>query len=74
MSYSLKSPKGVIEGIILGSIMRVMKGDTGSLGYSSYGLFSNIWALFGYRLYGGTSFLGVPKWDPNFGNYLYLYH
>ena len=23
----------------------------------------------GYRLYYGTSYLGVPKWDPNFGNY-----
>ena len=33
------------------------------------GLFSKLWALFGYRLYYGTQYLGVPKWDPDFGNY-----
>ena len=38
---------------------------------------NQIWAVlkimgsFGYRLYYGTQYLGVPKWDPNFGNYPY---
>ena len=32
-------------------------------------LFSKLWAPVGSELYYGTSYLGVPKWDPNFGNY-----
>ena len=30
-----------------------------------------IMAAFGYGLYYGTYHLGVPKWDPNFGNHPY---
>ena len=26
---------------------------------------------FGYELYYGTQYFGVPRWDPNFGNYPY---
>ena len=32
-------------------------------------MFSKLWAPFGYGLYYSTSYLGIPKWDPNFGNY-----
>ena len=38
MSYSLNSLKGVRKGIILGSNIEVIKGDTRSLDYSSYGV------------------------------------
>ena len=34
-----------------------------------YGLFSKVCAPCGYRIRYGTSYLGVPKWDPSFGNY-----
>ena len=34
-----------------------------------FGLFSKLWAPFGYRLYYGTYYVGVPKRDPNFGSY-----
>ena len=37
MSYSLNSLKGVIWGIILGTTIGVIKGDTRSLDYSSNG-------------------------------------
>ena len=50
--------------------MGFTKGDTGSLDYGSYGLFSELWAPFGYRSYCGASYSGVPKWEPNFGKYL----
>ena len=33
------------------------------------GCFQNYGAPFGYRFYYGIHYLGVPKWDPNFGNY-----
>ena len=36
MNYSLKCLKGVIWGIIYGSFIGVMEGDTRSLDYSSY--------------------------------------
>ena len=36
MSYSLNSLKGVIQGIIMGNVIGVTKGDSRSLGYSSY--------------------------------------
>ena len=38
MSYSLNSIKGVAKGIIEGSTIGDVKGDTRSLDYSSYGL------------------------------------
>ena len=41
MSCSLNSFKGSIQGIIYGSIIGVIKGDTGSLDYSSYRLKSH---------------------------------
>ena len=31
--------------------------------------FSKLCAPFGYILYYGTIYSGVPKWDPDFGNY-----
>ena len=37
MSYSLNSLKGVIQGIIYGTTIGVIKGDSRSLDYSSYG-------------------------------------
>ena len=37
MSYSLNSLKGVISGIIYGSIIGFNKGDTRSLDYGSFG-------------------------------------
>ena len=37
---------------------------------SSSRLFSNFWARCGSRLYYDTLYFGIPKWDPNFGNYL----
>ena len=36
MSYCLISPKGVIWGIVFGSTVGLIKGDTRSLDYSSY--------------------------------------
>ena len=38
MSYSLNSLKGVIWGIIYGTTIGVIRGDTRSLDYSSYGV------------------------------------
>ena len=43
--------------------------NTHTISVQTHGLFSNLWARFGSRLYCGTSCLGVPKWDPTFGNY-----
>ena len=37
-----------------------------------FGFFSKFRASFGYRLYYCTYFLGVPKWDPDFGNYTFV--
>ena len=37
MSHNLNSLKGVIYGIIYGTTIGVIKGDTRSLAYSSYG-------------------------------------
>ena len=34
-----------------------------------YGLFSKSWAPSGHVFYYGTECLGIPKWDPNFGDY-----
>ena len=34
-----------------------------------YRLFSKLWALLGYKFYNGTLYLGIPEWDPDFGNY-----
>ena len=45
------------------------KYDNPRCGGSPHGLFSKFWAPFGYRSYFGTSYLGVQKWDPSFGNY-----
>ena len=45
MSFSLNSLKGIIWGSIWGSTIRVIKGDTRSLDYSSYLLFQWIWPL-----------------------------
>ena len=36
MSFGLNSLKGAIQGIIWGSIVEAIKGDTRSLGYGSY--------------------------------------
>ena len=36
---------------------------------SANGVFSKLWAPLGYRLFYGTYYLGVPKSDPDFGNY-----
>ena len=36
MSYSLNPLKGVIQGIIHGSVIGLIKGDTRSLDYGSY--------------------------------------
>ena len=33
------------------------------MGYSQ-----KCWAPSGYKISYGTYYLGVPKWDPNFGN------
>ena len=36
----------------------------------SFGFFQEIiWAALGCRLYYGTEYLGVPNWNPNFGNH-----
>ena len=48
MSYSLKSLKGVMQGMRQGSIIGVIKGDTRRLDYSPYRVF--IGTIFPYSL------------------------
>ena len=50
MSYSLNSLKGGYIGIIYGTTIGVIKGDTRSLDYSSYVLIGNL--LFGVWVLG----------------------
>ena len=51
MSYSLNSLKGVIWGIIWRTTIGVIKGDTRSLDYSSYGFWGQLlsWAVSLYQ-------------------------
>ena len=36
-----------------------------------FGWLSKLWSLFGSLIYYGTYYLGYPKRDPNFDNYLF---